>query len=207
MPQKEFFTFTPPEIEVGLDVDLLLLQVRDRILDNNFASLKHTDTQLKDILDQELFNLCYTQEIFIEHIQANLQEGALLHIEGIILKILRSSINNNLAPLLRYEKNKLDNYVLMHGLQEFSINNLRAGKLDLVCVFGVGVERAHCVPNIYFKALIYMLIARIFEANSNPNNAQKILFYKELLKKELDFLRALKNGRATLKTTPFKGVV
>lgn len=209
---RVFYDYMPPTPSTPLEIQHLFLNIRARILDENFKNLKHSDFELRDILAQEINELLRSQEIFRARVNATLEKNQILHINTPILKVKSARLNSRPVQISLFSPHFNKPAILLHSPQEFSAPNLNACTITLECIFGLSTplladEEILPIENTYQKALMYMVILRILESLTHPQIAQKIALYNELLKKELNFLRALRNSFCVKKTSNFKGIV
>ncbi|TLD83951.1 hypothetical protein LS70_003845 [Helicobacter sp. MIT 11-5569] len=192
----------------------IILRVRTRLRDSNFESLRFSDNELLDYLLSAQNDLIFAFNLNLETLHFELSSAESFKLPSNLLNLLCVRLNGVDIPLKSYSfllktpHSGLCVYQKSGNLYAF--NTKVSGKLSVVANFGeesLDLEDTLLLPVLFADAATYGTIKRALQVETNEANLQRVAFYENIYKQELQTLRAKLNAqreRKNIKTPTIK---
>lgn len=191
----------------------LLLRLRSRLRDRDFANLKFNDNEILDIVEEVQNELIFLFNQNIQEIKLQVQ-GKSVPLPYRILNIIQAKAGNMEIPLktlpqiLRNEPKILCIY--QKTPLEYALNLDYFGEITLWVNCAVSMQEPSeelFLDKIFANALIYGTLAQMFQIESHAQNLERASYYAQSYRQELQNVRNKINGLRERKNLTSKFVL
>ncbi|MDY2585465.1 hypothetical protein [Helicobacter sp.] len=189
----------------------ILLRVRARLRDIKFTDLRFSDNELLDYATSAQNDLIFAFNANLQDIEFNLQDSDIFVLPHNVLNIIAIFLNNTQIPLKAYPiaLNMDSNIaVFQKSSNVYQCTKKVTGKIKVIANFAaelLGID-SKCVLNTLFAdALVYGIMQRALQVETNEANLQRTQFYANAYQQEIQKLRAKLNAQRERKhlMTPY----